>query len=198
MKPVCWKRMSSGKYIDINNLKSEDLDVGDICTSLNNIIRFTGHYKDVPPLTVAEHSILCYILAYEAGESEEIQLACLVHDFAEAYIGDVATPVKKAMGKFWYDFADPIEELVEEKFFGRKFDPEVKSIVKMYDLAALDIERRTIWYSQMGKDKWPTEGMKNKTVSEKEVYFFRAEGNGSDLQELWGKLYESLHSKKPE
>ena len=58
-----WKRMSSGKYIDLNELKLKDISVHDINVALNNIIRFNGHYKDKKPLPVAQHSYMCYLLA---------------------------------------------------------------------------------------------------------------------------------------
>lgn len=153
----CWKRVASGKYVDLNNLKEEDIDLLDIEVALNNIIRFTGHHKDTRPLTVAQHSVLTYDLSrmYEPDD-EELHRACLIHDFAEAYIGDVATPVKKAMGEKWYDFARPIENLVEVAVNGYLFDEYVRERVKLYDRLSLDIERRSMWKDQRGKSYWPS------------------------------------------
>lgn len=187
-----WKRMSSGKYIDLMDLKETDLNIQDIDTSLNNIIRFTGHWKDRRPLTVAQHSYLCLLLAQEREpEDYKLHLACFVHDFAEAYIGDVATPVKKAMGNFWYDFAGPIEALVEKKFYGSPFDPDIKSRVKLYDSAALDIERRHMWRSQYGKAKWPVVLLDVGTLDEKSDYFDSAVWDTDvPLTTIWRELVE--------
>ena len=68
---------------------------------------------------MAQHSWLCLRLAQEFFENEDgLYTKVFIHDFAEAYIGDVASPVKKALGQAWYDFADPIEEAVNRAFLG--------------------------------------------------------------------------------
>lgn len=148
--------MSSGNYVDLNNLTEKMIDLGDINTSLNHIYRFTGHYKDRKPLTVAQHSKLCLSLArIDSPEDKELHKAVLVHDFAEAYIGDVSTPVKQAMGDRWYSFAKPVENLVEKAVVGYNFNQEMHDDVKIFDLMALDIERRAMWKDQRGANKWP-------------------------------------------
>lgn len=172
MKTPCWKRMSSGKYIDLNAFTSEDVKVLDIETSLNNILRFNGHHSEVKPLTVAQHSLLCLELArLIEPEDNELHTWVFCHDFAEAYIGDVATPVKKAMGSIWYNFASPIEATVDRAIMGQTCPAEMHDRVKIYDLCALDIERRVMWSSQYGKDKWPTAPLNLGTVSDKEDLF---------------------------
>jgi len=180
-----WKRMSSGKYIDMGAFKVEDVDINDINTSLNHIVRFDGHYKDHPPLTVAQHSLLCYNLA-QMYEPDQYLLhqAILIHDFAEAYIGDVSTPVKKVMGDLWHSFAGPIEEAVEVAFLGHCMGPEMYSRVKLYDTASLDIERRVMWESQYGKDKWPASVLNTGTLETKREMFLGLP-KYVDLAELW-------------
>lgn len=148
------KRMSSGRYIDLSDIKREDIILSDIVTAINHIFRFTGHYDKRKPLTVGQHSLMCMRLAEEAGESSEVQLACLVHDFAEAYVGDVSTPLKRLMGKHWIDFASPIETIVDEVCLPFENTVDMHHVVKMYDLMALDIERRCMWNNR-GKDMWP-------------------------------------------
>ena len=182
--------MSSGSYVDLANLQPQDLNIFDIETSLNNIVRFTGHYKDVKPLSVAQHTKLCLDMAqmFEPDE-EDLHLAILVHDFAEAYIGDVATPVKRAMGDRCHDFATPIEQLVEHTFYGSYIDPEMHSRVKMYDIAALDVERRVIWSSQYGKDKWPASPLNLGTLENKtELFEMALEAEDDYLSCSWHTL----------
>lgn len=187
----CWKRMSSGIYVDLANLSEKDLDIKDISNSLNNITRFTGHYKDIKPLTVAQHSYLCYYMGrlFEPDE-KDLHLALLIHDFAEAYIGDVSTPVKKAMGDRWYSFSEPLEQLVEDCFFGGLVSPDMHQRVKMYDLAALDIERRVMWSSQFGKDKWPACPLNVGTISDKTELFNTVKNQEIDLENVWRESYE--------
>lgn len=192
MKTEAWKRLSSGRYVDLNSLRSEDIDVHDIETSLNHIIRFTGHYKSRPPLTVAQHSLLCLNLA-QADEPENylLHLYVFIHDFAEAYIGDVATPVKKAMGNYWYDFARPIENLVTLVTANdQAITPELHDKVKYYDTAALDIERRAMWRDQTGKEKWPQKVSSATLVEKVRSYTEVAEINFIPIYSIWTELYD--------
>jgi hypothetical protein len=189
MKPKCWKRMSSGKYVDVNNLTEDQLDIKDIEVSLNHIIRFNGHYSDVEPLTVAQHSFLCLTLA-EMIELDDVQLhkAVFTHDFAECYFGDISSPAKKAMGDSWRDFASPIEELVERKFTG-VVGAELADRVKVYDLLALDIERRVMWSSQYGKDKWPMAPFSIGSLEDKKMLFNMAkEEEYVEIEKIWRKF----------
>lgn len=182
--------MSSGKYIDLENLKEEDLEIGDVNTALNNIIRFTGHHKDKQPLTVAQHTLLCLTMAeiFEP-EDDDLHRAVLVHDFAEAYIGDVATPVKRAMGDRWHSFATPIEQLIEKRFYGSLMGPEMHDRVKLYDLASLDIERRVMWSSQYGKDKWPATPLNVGTLDDKlHLYKMATASDYVDIETMWRKF----------
>jgi hypothetical protein len=195
LKPSYWKRLSSGKYVDIGDLQPDDVSIEDVNTSLNNIYRFTGHHKDRKPLTVAQHSLLCYQLA-EIIEPDDftLHLAVLTHDFAECIIGDVATPVKKAMGQGWRDFAMPIERIFEEKFFGEIVDVELHERVKLYDLMALDIERRIMWESQYGKDKWPMTPLSFGKLSDKKEIFDRVAKFDIDLPYIWQYSYDAVRA----
>ena len=193
MKPNFWKRLSSGKYVDIGNLQPDDVSIEDVETSLNHIYRFTGHHKDEKPLTVAQHSLLClHLVELLEPDEYELQLAVFTHDFAECIIGDVATPVKKAMGKAWYDFAIPIEQIFEKKFFGRLVDPELHDRVKLYDAMALDIERRVMWSSQYGKDKWPMVPLNFGTIEEKKNVFYNVSEFNVFIESTWTHLYKKV------
>lgn len=196
MSSIGDKRMASGRYVDLTCLTLEDLSLYDIEKSLNHILRFTGHYKDRPPLTVAQHSQLCLNMAQMFEPDDyKLHLAVFTHDFAEAYIGDVASPVKRMIGDAWYKFAKPIEDLVEKAFNGFLVDAELHERVKMYDLAALDIERRVLWSSQYGKDKWPACPLNVGTIEDKTVLFDNVSDSYIDIEQIWKELYElALHS----
>lgn len=155
------KRVSSGHYLDLANFTSECVDIRDITRSLNMQRRFTGHYKDVPPLSVAQHTLLCTILAEMLFPGDEvIRRAVIIHDFAEAYTGDIITPIKNLIGKENIDkFTKPIDDAIIEKFWPyvdcRPDEGDIKKAVKICDYLSLDIERRTMWRDQTGKNKWP-------------------------------------------
>lgn len=190
LKEPNWKRVSSGKYVDVNNLTVNDLHILDVEQSLNCITRFTGHWKDVPPLTVAQHSQLCLNLAemFEP-EDKELHLAVLIHDFSESILGDVATPIKRAMGDHWKSFAKPIERLFELKFFDGYVDLELHDRVKLYDLASMDIERRVMWSSMYGKDKWPASPLVTGSLEDKKEMFNMVSGKYINLADEWDRLY---------
>lgn len=194
-----WKRLSSGKYIDLNNLTVADIDIGDINTSLNNTVRFNGHWKDEKPLTVAQHTDLCLRIAEKIfPDNWYIHLAILIHDFGEAYYGDIATPVKRALGQGYRDFAEPIDNAIEEKFWYRDgpIGDEIHEAVKICDLLSLDMERRSMWSSQFGKDKWPTTpSFMDMSVSVKKSYFdLSAKKKYVDLEAIYNDLVEKLRS----
>lgn len=168
---AAWKRLSSGKYVDLLNLTKDDVDLGDITTSLNMTYRFNGHHKDAAPLTVAQHSLLCLNIANKLwGEIDPLlRTAILIHDFGEAYYGDISTPVKQAMGEAYRKVTDPIDAVINEEFYGSAdIDPEHEHLVKVCDIMSLDIERRMLWSSTRGKDYWPLAPHKfGREVSEK-------------------------------
>lgn len=169
-----WKRLSSGKYVDLNNLTLDDIDIDDINVALNGVVRFNGHYKDRPPLTVAQHTLLCERIRERIFPNDDkIKRAVIIHDFPETYYGDIATPVKKALGPAYKAWAAPIDALVEMKFWPspEPISPEIHECVKICDLIALDIERRSMWESQYGKDKWPETPHVDMTVGMKQNLF---------------------------
>ncbi len=155
------KRVSSGKYIDLANFTVEDVDIDDINRSLNMQRRFTGHYKDVPPLTVAQHTLLCTILSEMLFPGDEvIRKAVVLHDWEETFTGDIITPIKFLIGpEVLETVVKPVKKAIYQKFWPYlDIDPMSDAIhkaVKICDYLSLDIERRVMWKDQTGKDKWP-------------------------------------------
>ena len=76
-----------GKRFDLLNASPEDFGVEDIAHALSNLCRFTGHTKVF--FSVAQHSVLISELVPPADA-----LWGLLHDATEAYINDMARPVK--------------------------------------------------------------------------------------------------------
>lgn len=77
----------SGIEFDVCKPDPDLIEIEDIAHALSNICRFTGHTKHF--YSVAQHSYLCATLV-----PKEHQLETLLHDAAEAYIGDVSSPLK--------------------------------------------------------------------------------------------------------
>lgn len=63
-----------------------DIDIVDIAHALSNICRFTGHVSRF--ISVAQHSVMVSDLCLNH------QLFGLLHDASEAYLCDIASPIK--------------------------------------------------------------------------------------------------------
>ena len=88
MNGTDWIMTYTGRHFTPFDPKIQDIDIRDIAHALSNICRFGGHCSEF--YSVAEHSILVSILC-----PPELKLAGLLHDAAEAYLGDVPTPLKQ-------------------------------------------------------------------------------------------------------
>lgn len=93
-------RTFTGKLVDPLFLQYPDIDIRDIAHHTANICRYTGA---VPKFySVAQHSVLVaryFLLPMERA-------AGLLHDGAEAYLNDIASPLKRADGMEEYVKAD--------------------------------------------------------------------------------------------
>lgn len=69
----------------------EDIDIEEIAHSLSNLCRYGGHCNKF--YSVAEHSIRC---CYRSP-NKQLRMWCLLHDAAEAYIGDITGPLKSLL-----------------------------------------------------------------------------------------------------
>jgi hypothetical protein len=116
----------------------------DIAGALSKMCRFGGQIDRF--YSVAEHSCLCCWQTVQDGACEGVQRAALMHDAAEAYIGDIASPLKPA----FYGLA-----VVEARILGtvyRRFgvvdDPNVGvwawPAVRGVDEALLATEKRDL------------------------------------------------------
>jgi 5'-nucleotidase len=77
----------SGKKFYFLDPRKEDVDIIDIAHSLSMQCRFTGHSNSF--YSIAEHSLIVSSLC-----PKEHKLWGLLHDASEAYLTDVASPVK--------------------------------------------------------------------------------------------------------
>lgn len=124
----------SGLKVDPLRPRPEELRIGDIAHALSQLCRANGHFPTF--YSVAQHSLACCREAKQRGESERIQLACLLHDGSEAYLSDVTRPVKAALPQY-LELEAPLQECIWNTFLGQPLTAEERKTVFEIDDALL-------------------------------------------------------------
>ena len=123
----------SGTLFDIIEPDLSEFTIVDIAHALSHICRFVGHTRKF--YSVAQHSVLV-----SKNVPEAYALEGLLHDASEAFLGDVAKPLKNILPEY-----RGIEKAVEKaiaKKFGLSFP--FHSSIKIADLRAVTTETRDV------------------------------------------------------
>lgn len=144
--------LHSGHYFDLLDPENSDFTIEDIAHGLSMTCRFTGQCSRF--YSVAEHSVhMSRVVpaehAYEA----------LMHDAAEAFIGDVSKPLKDLLPEY-----RAIEKRIEAAVFARfGVRQPMPLCIKDFDIRMLATEQRQImrnndgWDYTRGRDVLPIE-----------------------------------------
>lgn len=116
-----WIETVNGNKFWFTGDSIDGIEIDDIAHALSNLCRFTGHCKEF--YSVAEHSVhVAYLLPPEKF------MWGLLHDASEAYLADIASPVKQLLPEYKV-LEEKIMDRVARRFnLPEKFwhDPDVK------------------------------------------------------------------------
>lgn len=116
----------TGKAFDLLNPMPDMVCIEDIAHSLSQLCRYTGHVREF--YSVAQHCVLM-------AENEELPgdpLAKLLHDAAEAYIGDITSPWKQLLFLFEFDASEKSERfpaLPTGHIAVKKWEQKIQNVV---------------------------------------------------------------------
>ena len=106
----------SGRRVNPLDASPEDIDPADIARALANLCRFGGHSKAF--YSVAQHSVIVCDLLEQRGATPDELMAALLHDAAEAYLGDLPHPLKHRsdLGPPYREAEKLLEAAIRERF----------------------------------------------------------------------------------
>ncbi len=138
-------RLRSGKYLDLRSPQPDQFTFFDIAGALSKICRFGGQCERF--YSVAEHSYHCAIQAIRDGLTTRESQCVLMHDAAEAFIGDIVKPLKIMLP----DYAH-VETMMEDCILNKyelDCDP---NLIREIDQAMLIAERKSMF--SRDSEKW--------------------------------------------
>lgn len=141
MSEVYWQTASLERY-DPRPGAPVTPRLRDVMIALPNICRYRGH---VPRFwSVAQHSLLVHRLCRKwIPTTPGLGEWCILHDAAEAYIGDIPTPEKHLPENAWYRVQE--ERILLQLASGLGLPTRWDSVIHDADRRALEIEAQMLW-----------------------------------------------------
>jgi uncharacterized protein len=143
---------ASGKFAFPLDPYPEMLDINDIGLALSNQCRFSGHVKQF--YSVAEHSVRVSNYVHSIGGSPMEVFWGLMHDASEAYLVDLARPIKQdpSFAEGYRNAEERLMAVICERF---GLPAEMPEIVHLADQVLLSTEQRDlmppgeVWYPEV-------------------------------------------------
>ena len=162
-----WMQTYSGRKVDLEYPQTDDIVIEDIAHALSMTCRFGGHCKGF--YSVAEHSLLVEkVLEANLPDDEDataartdqgwegwitvpkkdtaMSLAALLHDAAEAYLGDLITPLKKIITRETYLEGRWLDTIQEKLKLPAAINPMPKSVATA-DRFMLTVEAHSLFFT---------------------------------------------------
>lgn len=174
--------LHSGAYFDLLDPANSPFTIEDIAHGLSNTCRFAGQCASF--YSVAEHCVLAsHVVA------PEFALQALMHDAAEAFIGDVTRPLKSLLPEY-KAIERSIETAIMQRFGIADWNvPEVKEI----DLAMLATEQLAMM-PKHGLDWTVLAGV---TAAPVEIAFWRPHTASEAFLERFEELSDWINPNGP-
>lgn len=130
----------TGKMYSVRKPDPAKVCIEDISIALGRTPRFGGHTR--VPYTVVDHSYYVWKWVTTQTDSLDVQLAALLHDAQEAYLGDIPKPIKPLLVGF--DVVEEVNQRAVAEAFG--LDPDLfrHELVKKADAILLATEKRDV------------------------------------------------------
>ncbi len=150
-----WIETYSGLKFHQTHPDPMQIDIQDITHSLSLLCRYNGHVRE--HYSVGHHVLFVAEMIEQASaepiadltlaEQERLILLGLMHDFEEAYTGDIVGSLKMTMKQeipgfreWWTKFIGGIEDVIYTYFRVDRPTPAEERLIKFFDVRALAIE----------------------------------------------------------
>lgn len=134
-----WIGTYTGKHFWVLDPKPEEVCIEDITHALSQICRFAGHTEGF--CSVATHCLNVERFLEARAYSPLIRLYGLLHDAAEAYVGDMSRPMKVCCPGF-KEIEDGVQKAIYKHFGLAEPTPSIIEVVKEADDYILTLEAR--------------------------------------------------------
>jgi 5'-deoxynucleotidase YfbR-like HD superfamily hydrolase len=133
-----WFQTISGRQFWPLDPSADEVDTLDIAWGLAHSCRYNGHCFRF--YSIAQHSVLVARLV--DTQDNEVRFAALMHDAAEAYVGDMIRPLKLDMPE--YKRVEKLVEEVIEQHYDILIGVAERKLIKQADTLALGLERTVL------------------------------------------------------
>lgn len=144
----------TGRHVNPLRMTAADVDICDIAHALSNTCRFTGHVSRF--YSVAQHACVVHDALAKGLRPQKgywaAKLYALHHDDSEAYLCDVARPVKQMAQMVAYRNAEAVLE--HTIAVALSLDTYWHEVVKRYDEIALVTEARDLMHFDSSWNHW--------------------------------------------
>lgn len=147
---ACFVQVYSGACVDLLAPDLSGVTLTDLATSLSRLPRFLGNTRGPYAYSVAQHSVLVMQLLEDQGLPSTLLRAALLHDAHEALMGDIPTPVKRAIGPAVQAVEGRLQAAVLRRF-GLAETLAHHPLITEADRVALHSERRDL----LAISEWP-------------------------------------------